>query len=113
MWKVPWVVFSHAHLCPTPSVPLLPATLVGGGKPHCEGSASSLSHASPHLHLGLFTDPHYFQSPSLVKSNLVTRYQLGKTFLARWPLRGARLFSNFYPSRSVQALSLWAGPSSN
>lgn len=77
----PWAELFPAQPCPTPSVPLVPTTLVGSEKPQCEGSASSLSHASPHVHLGLFTDPHYFQSPSLVKSNLATCYQPGKTAL--------------------------------
>lgn len=62
----------------------------------------------PHLHSGLFTDPHYFQSPSLVKSNLATYYRSDKTALgSAGPDEGPGSFSNSFPP-SCRLPSLWA-----
>lgn len=71
------------------------------------GRASSLSHASPWLHSGLFTDPHYFPSPWLVKSNLAPRYQPDKTALgSAAPLGGPGAFQlSSLPLRAGSRLS--------
>lgn len=71
------------------------------------GRASSLSHASPRLHSGPFTDPHYFPSPWLVKSNLAPRYQQNKTALSSAaPLGGPCAFQlSSLPLRAGSRLS--------
>lgn len=52
----------------------------------------------PRLRPGLFTDPHYFQSPSLVKSNLATYYRPDKTALgSAGPHEGPGSFQTFIP----------------
>jgi len=53
---------------------------------------------NPCLHPGLFTDPHYFQSPSPVKSNLAKTYWSGKTALgSASPAEGPGFFQTFIP----------------
>lgn len=71
------------------------------------GRASSLSHASPRLHSGPFTDPHYFPSPWLVKNNLAPRYQPDKTALgSAAPLGGPGAFQlSSLPLRAGSRLS--------
>lgn len=97
-------------LCKPPSPP--PCWEVGSPRP-CEGFASSLSHGSPppRLHPGLFTDPHYFQSPSLVKSNLATYYRSDKTALgSASPDEGPGSFRTFITPPPRGLPSLWANP---
>lgn len=63
----------------------------------------------PRLHPGLFTDAHCFQSPSLVKNNLVTYYQSDKTALgSASPSEGPGSFQTFIPPPPCRLPSLWA-----
>lgn len=65
----------------------------------------------PCLHPGLFTDPHYFQSPSLVKSNLATYYRSDKTALgSAGPDEEPGSFQTFILPPVCRLPSLWAKP---
>lgn len=65
----------------------------------------------PRLHPGLFTDPHYFRSPSLVKSNLATYYRSDKTALgSASPDEGPSSFRTFITPPPRGLPSLWANP---
>lgn len=81
---------------------------------HAEGFAFHYLMDLPRLCPGLFTDPHYFQSPSLVKSNLVTYYRSGKTTLGSSSTQeGAQVLSNLCPLLLLPLCglrSLWTQP---
>lgn len=65
----------------------------------------------PCLCPGFFTDPHYFQSPSLVKSNLATYYRSDKTALgSASPGEEPGCFQAFIPPLPCRLRSLWAEP---
>lgn len=83
----------------------VPATLPGGGKPPAMPGLCLLiiSWIPPVCAPGFSQTPHYFQSPSLVKSNLATYYRSDKTALgSAGPDEGPGSFSNFHPPSSVR-----------